>query len=201
MKKFFHAELSQSVSKPRSRDTIFSEAQKAESQACFVKSDLIPLKVSGAQHWELERLGFKLGDAFDDMFMHAQLPVGWVKAPSDHVLHSDLFDELGRKRAGIFYRAEPNLQCADMTMLYRFQITVYCKSLDGASNEVAITDDGHVVQRFGAWCSTNIRPTREQDQSNKRERDKLSAQAKAWLRKRRPQWHKPLLHWNEGPLA
>ncbi len=41
----------------------------------------------------------------DDLFVDVTLPPGWAVVPTDHHMWSELRDEKGRKRAGIFYKA------------------------------------------------------------------------------------------------
>lgn len=62
-----------------------------------MSSELLPIRISGAQFWELEQLGFKFGAEVDELFTQARLPAGWSKVATDSVLLSDLLDGLGCK--------------------------------------------------------------------------------------------------------
>lgn len=50
-------------------------------------------------------VGFVFGDAVDDLFVNAKFPEGWKKKPTDHSMWTDIVDETGKKRGGIFYKA------------------------------------------------------------------------------------------------
>lgn len=80
------------------------EQQEAQGQEELVASELLPSQGD----WEgLEKLGIKRGDPVegDSLFVHAHLPDGWTKRPTDHSMWSELVDEKGIKRASIFYKA------------------------------------------------------------------------------------------------
>ncbi len=82
------------------------EAQEARGQQQLVESDVLPTEVRGNKA-ELEAAGVVFGDPVpgDPLFCSVQLPAGWQKQPTDHAMWSDLVDDQGRKRAGIFYKA------------------------------------------------------------------------------------------------
>jgi hypothetical protein len=82
----------------------YIEGMEAAGQRQFVESSVIPTQCDEAA---LIALGFTLGDKVpgDDLFRHCTLPAGWRKAATDHSMHSDIVDELGRKRVGVFYKA------------------------------------------------------------------------------------------------
>jgi hypothetical protein len=52
-----------------------------------------------------ETFGFTFGEDADDIFVNVIAPDGWSIRPSDHSMHSDILDNLGRVRGGIFYKA------------------------------------------------------------------------------------------------
>lgn len=76
---------------------------EAAGQRQLVHSDQVPTEGSDA----LAELGFTLGDvvAGDPLFRHVTLPEDWTKQGTDHAMHSQILDPLGRKRVGIFYKA------------------------------------------------------------------------------------------------
>lgn len=80
------------------------EAAEAAGQREMVASEVIP--VEGPVE-KLEALGFELGDVCEDdpLFRTVKLPEGWSRAGTDHSMHSDIIDERGRRRVGIFYKA------------------------------------------------------------------------------------------------
>lgn len=81
-------------------------AQEAAGQRSFISSGTLPRKMSPEDRLALETAGVKFGEPVpgDDLFVYAELPTGWKLQGIDN-LHSDLLDEQGRKRAGIFYKA------------------------------------------------------------------------------------------------
>jgi hypothetical protein len=100
----------------------FIEEQEANGQREMVHSDVIPSH--GYADEDLLALGFTLGDLVegDPLFRQAGLPEGWKRQGSDHAMHSDIVDTLGRKRVGIFYKAAFYDRRADLsvTSLYSY---------------------------------------------------------------------------------
>lgn len=88
------------------------ERQEARGQAMLVRSSILPKRGTiepsqgdGPYRAEMERLGFTFGEDADDLFVQCQLPHGWELRPTDHSMWSRLYDEHGRERAAIFYKA------------------------------------------------------------------------------------------------
>lgn len=81
-------------------------AQERAGQAQLVHSDRLPTELHSPRE-EFEAVGFALGepDPHDPMFAPATLPAGWKREGSDHAMWSYVVDELGRRRASIFYKA------------------------------------------------------------------------------------------------
>ena len=52
-----------------------------------------------------EKFGFTFGDNADEIFVNVAAPEGWSIRPTEHSMHSDIVDEQGRVRGGIFYKA------------------------------------------------------------------------------------------------
>lgn len=89
------------------------EAQEAQGQTDFVASETLPVACPREQ---LESLGFVFGAAADDIFIHVQFPEGWKKEPTEHSMWSNLLDDKGRKRGGIFYKAAFYDRSANMNL-------------------------------------------------------------------------------------
>jgi hypothetical protein len=79
------------------------EAQEARGQRDFVKATTLPTE--GLDADVCKALGIVIGEAADNLFTNVQLPAGWTKKATDHSMWSQLIDDKGRKRAGIFYKA------------------------------------------------------------------------------------------------
>lgn len=84
----------------------FIEAQEKSGQAQLVNSDCVPTDTDGTDA-DFLAVGFTFGDPDpkDPMFRPATLPAGWSREATGHSMHSNIVDELGRKRVGIFYKA------------------------------------------------------------------------------------------------
>ncbi|MFJ5151429.1 hypothetical protein ACIQCF_07540 [Streptomyces sp. NPDC088353] len=86
-------------------DTII-DGQERAGQAQLVHSDRLPTNLHSPRE-EFEAVGFTFGepDPRDPMFAPATLPDGWKREGSDHAMWSYIVDQLGRRRASIFYKA------------------------------------------------------------------------------------------------
>jgi hypothetical protein len=76
---------------------------EAAGQRQLVASSVLPRDRGGDA--EYEALGFVFGAVVDDLFQQATLPLGWSKRGTDHDMHSEVLDERGIPRAGVFYKA------------------------------------------------------------------------------------------------
>jgi hypothetical protein len=77
---------------------------EAAGQQQLVNSDQLPTEAPWAA---LEKLGFKRGKPVegDPLFTHCDLPEGWRRQGTDHAMHSNVIDERGVERVGVFYKA------------------------------------------------------------------------------------------------
>lgn len=81
------------------------EHHEAEGQQRFVATDKMPLELN-PDRASFEALGFTFGKQLDDIFIEATLPPGWTKRASpNHSMWSYIYDETGKKRVSIFYKA------------------------------------------------------------------------------------------------
>ncbi len=83
---------------------LYITGMEAAGQEHLVASTELPAKGP----WdELVKLGFVRGEPVpgDDLFVHADLPVGWRKERTDHSMHTKIVDERGVERVSIFYKA------------------------------------------------------------------------------------------------
>lgn len=85
------------------------EAQEAQGQRELVSSAQLPSKMGIRDDAKdfYEKVGIKVIGLTegDEMFYDVELPEGWEKRSTDHSMWSELIDDKGRKRAGIFYKA------------------------------------------------------------------------------------------------
>lgn len=173
------------------------EAQEAAGQQAMIACSMIPKDIRGATRVDLEGLGFKFGGDVDELFVSVELPAGWKLQATPHSMHSDLLDERGRKRAGIFYKAAFYDRRATLHIARRFTINCYrpCDSdgndqADSGSthNAVEIQDAGAVVHIVGLYLD------RDYDRCAQ-----LDALAKTWLDEHHPDWQDPLALWDAAP--
>ena len=100
------------------------EASEALGQQELVHSRELP-KHGLLEHREkLEAIGFVFGNEIDDVFVSVKLPAGWSKKATNHSMWSDLLDDKGRRRAGIFYKAAFYDRNGHMNWERRFSIAV-----------------------------------------------------------------------------
>lgn len=118
------------------------ERQEAAGQRTLVDSAMLPKEISGATREQLTALGFKFGADVDELFVTCELPPGWTTRGTDHSMHSDLLDEQGRKRAGIFYKAAFYDRRADMSMERRYRVDCYRDGSRADMRRVDMTDCG-----------------------------------------------------------
>jgi hypothetical protein len=164
------------------------EAQEKAGQTALVASTNMPKEMRPSQE-AFEKLGFVFGDEVDDLFVRATLPAGWTRAATDHSMHSDVLDEKGRKRVGVFYKAAFYDRRADAYLVPRFRVEK--KYPDGEIEAdtmipVIITDGGEEIHRLGEakylgdWEAS----------------DRLDKEGYAWLDANRPGWKDPVDGWN-----
>jgi hypothetical protein len=53
---------------------------------------------------QYEKMGIKILDENDDLFLNVVLPDGWEVKPTEHSMWNDVIDENGRKRISFFYK-------------------------------------------------------------------------------------------------
>ncbi len=129
------------------------EAMERAGQQQLVNSALLPTK--GSDEPEFLRLGFTFGEplADDPMFRPATLPAGWRKAGTDHDMHSDILDQFGRRRVGVFYKAAFYDRRADMNLI---SVSGYAMHLlwDGA--EPVLDDEWATAEAVKKACHAEI---------------------------------------------
>lgn len=165
------------------------EAQEAAGQRSFVESTTLP---KDCPRKELEALGVVFGADADDLFVNATLPAGWKKQATDHSMWSNLLDEQGRKRGGIFYKAAFYDRRADMHLnrflsIAREYQNASGNKTTGRPEQVAIRVEdatGAILYDAGSVAYADY-------QAN----DQADAACRAWLEGHYPDWQSPLAYW------
>lgn len=53
---------------------------------------------------QYEKIGIKILDEYDDLFLNVELPEGWEVEPTEHSMWNNVIDNKGRKRITFFYK-------------------------------------------------------------------------------------------------
>lgn len=165
------------------------EAQEKRGQQALVASTNMPKELHPGRE-AFEALGFTFGQDVDDIFVSATLPAGWTRAATGHSMHSDILDERGRKRVGVFYKAAFYDRRAHAHLISRFQVTKLYPDTDQAIDADAmlptiVTDAGEEIHRVG-----ESRYLGDWEAG-----DGLEAQGREWLDANRPGWRDPVGSW------
>ena len=167
--------------------------QEASGQLSFVGSDTLPTKISAEDKEILVKVGVQfLGSVDGDpIFQNVVLPNGWEKKATGHDMWSDLLDNKGRKRAGIFYKAAFYDRSAHLSLNTRFRIQ---RDYDRQNAEgVAVT---RVMDGDTSIYETKPRklPPREAE-GYYGVCDESDQEARIWLQNNFPQYKNPSAYW------
>lgn len=178
------------------------EAQEAAGQVIFVNSETLPKEMLGCNRKQLEDMGIVFGSDADDLFVNVTLPKGWKKQATEHSMHSDLLDDKGRKRAGIFYKAAFYDRNAHMRLDQRYTVDSYISCDEHGTKIVesirhnqpthyatAVMDVNNELHRIGIRDSGYSKENYELN-------DVHDKQARAWLDENYPEWQNPLAYWD-----
>jgi hypothetical protein len=152
----------------------------------------LPLELRPAREvWE--RLGFEFGEPIDKLFQRVTFPAGWSIKATEHSMHSDILDEKGRKRGGVFYKAAFYDQRANGSLACRFDIARAGNHYPGAEHlpegksQIVLYDGGQIVRFLGAVSDERFPwPDTEEEA------------AKKWLAERFPNYTDPCAHWDDA---
>lgn len=161
------------------------EAQEAQGQRLLVASEQLPKEIRGATREQLTALGFEFGDDVDELFVACKLPAGWSKRASAHSMHSDLIDDKGRVRAGIFYKAAFYDRRADMHLTARYKASNFVDGSAEGMYRVDVKDGETVIHELGEYNRRDFARG-----------DALEAEALAWLTEKYPDWRNALAYWD-----
>lgn len=132
------------------------EAQEAQGQRELVSSAQLPAGLSDYRNGPgakeiYETLGFKVigPSRSDELFLDVELAEGWSKKATDHDMWSDLLDDKGRKRAGIFYKAAFYDRKADI--YFKNRISFRVDRLGFINGDYSLLD-GQYVSKNTPFC-------------------------------------------------
>ena len=195
------------------------EAQEKAGQ--IEQSFLETLPVTGTctatERAMFEALGFKFKHSRQqdqsrgprELFADVEFPKGWRKRCTSHDMHTDLVDDKGRKRGGIFYKAAFYDQRADVHLTRRFS---YCSEpIEGWAGQKAdrsgryhgvVKDSDTIIFETEA---TEPEPKYDHavDESQRQPwlnwlayKDAKAEAAKVWLAGKYPDWENVSAYWD-----
>jgi hypothetical protein len=164
------------------------QRQEAQGQRDMIASTHLPKEIRGATREQLEGIGFVFGADVDELFVNVTLPAGWTKNATDHSMWSDLKDEKGRKRGGIFYKAAFYDRRADMRLDCRYSVQACGDGPGPNESSVQVMDGDALLKDFGVY---NRRADKYWELC-----EKLEAEARAWLDAEFPDNRNALAYWD-----
>jgi hypothetical protein len=181
--------------------------QEKRGQHSLVNSAQLPVEGTKGREETFAAMGIKLGPIpteGDTLFRDAELPEGWTKKGTDHDMHSELLDEKGRKRAGIFYKAAFYDRRAGITLNTRFThgsdyTDEWNDKVDTATRFMVLRDGTEVLWEIVVdWPSRKT----EQDLHYKAKDDHrklfgFNGGAERWLAEHYPNWQDPSAYWDD----
>ncbi len=169
-------------------------AQEARGQRELVESEVLPTEMRPEDRAALEASGVKFGDIVpgDHLFQYVELPEGWRKVATDHSMWSDLVDNKGRKRAGIFYKAAFYDRNARLSCNRRFSVSINYDMLDEGKAVAQVFDQGEIVH-----TTKSIKLKNSDDYKERQEAQEVVVQeAKDWLGEYYPNWQDASAYWD-----
>jgi hypothetical protein len=168
------------------------ERQEAEGQRALVSGPArLPktfqmFSLPDSKENMLAAIGIKLLGEADELFNFVELPEGWQIKATEHNMHSELLDNLGRKRGGIFYKAAFYDQRADFNFCTRFSVRT---EPEDAYKSGATYEERRCMKTYGRVydCETCIfqsngaEPTKDYNLEDRLKKEEL-AQCLEWIK-------------------
>ena len=174
------------------------EQQEKAGQEALVSSDGLPRRMLGCDQNALIAMGIIFHGSVDDLFVRVTLPEGWIRKADDHSMWSGIYDEKGRRRINVFYKAAFYDRNAHLELNRRFGIELYvsCDADGNVTNNrdsdyylTAITDCGQVAHKIGVRLDNDSK-------DNYTTNTLHYTQAREWLNENYPEWLDPLKYWD-----
>ena len=167
--------------------------QTVQGQDSFVNSTTLPTDIMTQNGKEiLEGFGVVWDDVVEDdpLFQHVTLPEGWTREGTGHSMHSDVLDEKGRKRIGIFYKAAFYDRSAHMSLTKRYSYRHDYDRQDRDNVGVTQIKDGDNV------IHTTEPIVIKEDDKGFRISERCNKLAIVWLDEHYPDWNNPAAYWD-----
>lgn len=165
------------------------ERQEKRGQNALQRADVFPLDMQSPQA-DYERLGFVFGEHVDECFVAVTFPEGWSKRPTDHSMHTDVLDEHGRKRFGIFYKAafyDRSAIAYSLNTRYRGAYLDHDYRNGESAWRVVDTATDETLQEWRHKSDDMTAAFKKQDEFRR--------EAERWLDKNYPEWRDPFAYW------
>lgn len=172
------------------------EDQEAAGQSSFVTSTTLPTEIMTDDGKKiLEAFGVVFGEVVegDPMFQYVTLPKGWKREGTGHSMHSDVLDDKGRKRIGVFYKAAFYDRSAHLSLTRRYSSTYDYEMSEAEDVYVGIAKDGEEV----IYEAEPLSGTKANGEKNNESYRESQALANAWLDEHYPEWNDPAAYWDE----
>lgn len=174
------------------------EKQEAAGQSALIENCLLPIEISPSFDgteitWAdiVEKFGFKKIADHDDILFKAELPPAWKLTPNaNSSFWSTIFDDQGRDRAGVFYKAAFYDRKAHLYLDCRYRVTRL--ATDEAGNETdydsathrkfVVCDVKKVIHEVGIRSLDVFQPDYHKASTD-------------WLDEFYPLWRDPFAYW------
>jgi hypothetical protein len=140
-----------------------------------------------------EKLGIKVLESTDSLFVTVEMPEGWKVTATDHSMWNKLLDDKGRERGSIFYKAAFYDRDAFFNLGKRFGIDAYYP-MDKDGNSVEYGKHTHFATA-ATDCGKPIHTVGVREEGNYDLADTHRAAAKEWLDKNYPDCENPFAYW------
>lgn len=174
------------------------ERQEAQGQRELSESNTLPRDFRGIE--ALIAHGLKIIGPVegDELFQYVELPKGWKIQPTSHSMHSDLLDDKGRKRAGIFYKAAFYDRKAHGRINARFQVEQdweYANKFNASRCHVVDRAKGNEI--IHTTETVGFRAGGSGDGMTGYQADIISGNmAQEWLKQNYPDWEDAAAYWD-----
>ncbi len=169
--------------------TEFIERQEAQGQRLLVQSETLPVDIIDGKKEDLEKSGIKfLGEVpGDKLFQFAELPEGWKKQATNHSMWSKLFDDKGRERASIFYKAAFYDRAAHLSIKRRYNVQTDNEGYEKRYG-ICLEDRTEIYRTEAIVCGEGILAFDVTE--------KARQLAEAWLSENYPNWRDYSAYWD-----
>lgn len=175
------------------------EAQEARGQADLTRTfTQLPKEYIAYPSQEfpaelLVRLGFTPQGPIDDLFIGITAPACWALVPTSHSMHSDIKDDKGRIRGGVFYKAAFYDRKTHFSLNTRYRIEDEYEPDDGRKWDER--HSRHIVRDTATGEALLVGDWRRNGDRDPAVRNALHAKCVAHLTEHFPDWQNVEAYW------